>query len=140
MRQEEVEAVVEALREAALRPGQWPDALSIMARAVGSAGATAFTISVGGETALTSPSFADTAADYLANGWAERTTRGRVAPGRVGEHRRPAHLNGPSRRHSPSSGSTPAGLPSRDRRIFSTLSSAAFSSRSQCAFSASPRS
>ena len=39
-----------------------------------------------------------------------------------------------------SSGSMPAGLPSRDSLIFSTLSSAAFSSRSQCAFSASPRS
>lgn len=42
--------------------------------------------------------------------------------------------------YSPSSGSVPAGLPSRDRRIFSTLSSADLRSASQWAFSASPRS
>ncbi|QTK79420.1 hypothetical protein AT6N2_C1722 [Agrobacterium tumefaciens] len=42
--------------------------------------------------------------------------------------------------YSPSSGSTPCGLPARSRRIFSMRFSAAFSSVSQCFFRASPRS
>jgi len=46
----------------------------------------------------------------------------------------------PAAPYSLSSGSVPVGLPSRESRIFSTLSSAAFSSVSQCAFNASPRS
>lgn len=75
MKEDDAEAAIRMVHEAALRPETWPDALRGLARACGATCATAMMADAGGHVIV--PSRGDEAIldDYFAGGWQQRNKR-----------------------------------------------------------------